>query len=62
MTLLPDIAHMTLWFLPLADSPSAPWQELAREFAEEESRYAAQHGFMRAPDGRWMSTPPQDRR
>ncbi|HZB91692.1 MAG TPA: hypothetical protein VE397_09640 [Stellaceae bacterium] len=62
MTLLTDIARLTLWFLPVAGAPPAPWQGLARNLAEEEIRYAAQHGFMRAPDGSWKSAPPPEQR
>lgn len=61
MTVMPDIARLTLWFLPLAEAAPAPWEGLARDLAEEETRYAAQHGYMRAPDGSWKSAPPQER-
>jgi hypothetical protein len=59
MTTLPvDIARLTLWFVGLAARPWAPRLDPPPELAEAEQRYAAEMGFERAADGRWVTKPP----
>lgn len=53
-----DILRLTLWFVGLSAQPWAPRLEPPPQLAEEENRYAAEMGFERAPDGRWVSKPP----
>jgi hypothetical protein len=58
LTLPADIARLTLWFVGLAVKPWALRLEPPPELAEEETRYAAEMGFERGADGRWVMKPP----
>ncbi|HWI27452.1 MAG TPA: hypothetical protein VN668_10825 [Stellaceae bacterium] len=63
MTLSPDVARLSLWFVPMTRSLLWPWVEWLQTPAEAEAeRYAAEQGFHRELSGRWVSAEPRLRR